>query len=627
MNNERVHKIKQLIESKNLIEALAEIDKALQQNIDLSIAEEQAYIELLYKLKADAESGVVDNVCNELNTVDTMRSTNSSVTVKVVSNSDYSSLAKATNHVGARKYIPIHQTPHDGFIYIVYTQSPDEDFSTLKGFPATNRLKALGIGQHFDSQLPDNRVAYTIMGLNNSASGDGFAVAQGLNQVIKNLYDDDHESIGVVIDFDEVTSKQNMKKLYFHMILLVTLYKIVQCSNQAIHPYFSFLFRRDADLEEFQKVLLSFRKEEKVPFVRPTDRKEQSIQLAERCLTKNQKFTDTLKSTLCVIDEENIPILLGGESGVGKSFLAKVIHEFSNRGSKPFQEINCGALNEEKLDSRLWGWKKGAFTGAHKDHAGMIERAEGGTLFLDEIDLASQGVRHSLLTFIETKEYEILGDDKTTKGDVRLIFGSNKDLKSYVNKGKMEGDFYSRISGRVIQIPPLRERIEDLDLMIDFFLARQNKKKDSFITIDEEGRDYLKSYSWPWNVRELEKTIINCFFDAYENKETVLTKEIIEKHPFENFTATRLEDYENLEELIKAFLNNWESDNGSFLDEVLAPITAKVYFDECFRNMPREEKWKNSSKLLGISGVNHNTSTLKKTYDKYEFVKEKLGLT
>jgi len=627
MNDQTVQKIEQLIKRKNLIEALAEIEHALQQSIDLSIAEEQAYIELLYKLKADAESGLVENVCNELNTVDTMRSTNSSVTVKMVSNADYSSLAKATNHVGARKHIPILQTPHDGFIYIIYSQTPDEDFSTLEGFPNSNKLTFLKTGQHFTSQLSDNRVAHTIMGLNSSSSEDALAVTQGLNQVIKNLYDDDRESIGVVIDFDEINYNPNMKKLYFHMVLLVTLYKIIQCSDQAIHPYFSFLFRRDADLEEFQKVLLSFRKEEKVPFVKSTDRKEQSIQLAERCLTKNQKFANTLKSTLCIIDEVDIPILLGGESGVGKSFLAKVIHEFSNRGSKPFQEINCGSLNEEKLDSRLWGWKKGAFTGAHKDHVGVIARAEGGTLFLDEIDLASQGVRHSLLTFIETKEYEILGDDKTTKGDVRLIFGSNKDLKSYVNKGKMEGDFYSRISGRVIQIPPLRERIEDLDLLIDFFLARQNKRKDSFITIDKEARDYLKSYSWPWNVRELEKTIINCFFEAHENKETILTKEIIEKYPFDDFTATQLDDYENLEELIKAFLNNWESSNGSFLDEVLAPITAKVYFDECFRHMPREEKWKNSMKLIGISGVNHNTSTLKTTYDKYEFVKEKLGLT
>ena len=617
--------IEQLIENNQILEALSELNEQLNKSYDLSIEEDRDEYVKLKEWREKANSLLAQGICEKVNQEDRVRSTFSSVVVRKVIPSDINSFPQASRYIGARKYDKLEETGGNPLIYILYTLNPSEEVSGYKSFPSSNRLKNFKIGDQFPVNISDSRTMHVLIGKSYSEMDERFLVTQGLTQVIDNLFSEGHENISLVVDSSNGGINSSQQRIYYHLILLVVLYKIIQYSK-GLRPFVEFLFQNEDELALFRAISVNFTKEEPVKRIKIENRLELAESFAERCLTQDSNYKKMLSSLLYILDEDDIPILIQGESGVGKSYLAKLIHEFSNRRDKPFQELNCGSLAQDKLDQKLWGWKKGSFSGSISDYEGLIKRAEGGTLFLDEIDNASAEVRLALLTFIEIKRYEVLGGKKTETGNVSLIFGSNKDLKGYIKRGKFEGDLYTRISGRVIKIPALRERVADIDLMIDRFLTDLNIKKNSMISIGNDARTFLKSYSWPWNTRELNKAMKICFFDALAFNGTTITKQIVENYPFDELLPTKIEDFENLVELIKSFLSNWDGEQGAFLDEVLAPILSKVYFDDCFKHLPREQKWKKSAELIGISGVNHNSSTLKREYDKFESIKEKLGL-
>lgn len=616
----------QLIKNNKIIEALSELDEKLNKSFDLSVEKERTQYVRLKEWQEKANSFLAQGVCEKLNKKDRVRSTESSVVVRKVVPSDINSFLQASRYIGAGRYDKLAETGMKQLIYILYTLTPSEELAGYKLFPSSDRLKKFKTGDQFPVNITDSKIMHVLIGQSASAEDDRFLVTQGLTQVIDNLFLEGYENISLVVDFTNGGINSAQKRVYYHLILLVVLYKIIQYSKD-LKPFFEFLFQNENELALFRAVSMNYTKEEPVKQVRLENRSELVESFAERCLTQDNNYKKMLSSLLYILDEDDIPILIQGESGVGKSYLARLIHEFSNRKDKPFQEVNCGTLIQEKLDQKLWGWKKGSFTGANSDYEGLVKRAEGGTLFLDEIHNATAEVRFALLTFIETKRYEVLGGKKTETGNVNLIFGSNKDLKGYIKRGKFEGDLYTRISGRVIKIPALRERVADIDMMIDRFLTDLNHNKQSMISIEKDARTFLKSYSWPWNTRELNKAMKIVFLDALASNHTTITKQMVENYPFDALLPTKMEDFENLVELIKAFLSNWDGEQGAFLDEVLAPILSKVYFDDCFKHMSKEQKWKKSSDLIGISGVNHNTSTLKREYDKFESVKVKLGLT
>jgi transcriptional regulator with PAS, ATPase and Fis domain len=204
----------------------------------------------------------------------------------------------------------------------------------------------------------------------------------------------------------------------------------------------------------------------------------------------------------------NVPVIIQGESGTGKELVAVAIHNEGPRAKKPFVPINCGALPEGLLESELFGHVKGSFTGALRDKKGRFELAHGGTLFLDEVVDLPKVLQSKLLRVLQEGTIERVGDEKTISVDVRIISAANRDLKKEVQKGNFREDLYYRIKVVPIHLPPLRERKNDIPLLVDHFLKRivKNSGKDS-IDISHESMALMMNYHWPGNVRELENAI------------------------------------------------------------------------------------------------------------------------
>src|SRR5256885_6600746 len=204
----------------------------------------------------------------------------------------------------------------------------------------------------------------------------------------------------------------------------------------------------------------------------------------------------------------NSTVLLGGESGVGKDLIARAIHEKSRRASGPFIKINSTAIPENLLESELFGYEKGAFTGAAASKPGKFELADKGTLFLDEIGDVPPAIQVKLLRVLQEREFERLGGTRTLKVDVRLVAATNRDLRAALEEGTFREDLYYRLNVVAIDIPPLREHKEDIPALANYFLehyARESAK--SVTSITPEAMKRLVAYHWPGNVRELQNVI------------------------------------------------------------------------------------------------------------------------
>ncbi|HQY20642.1 MAG TPA: sigma-54 dependent transcriptional regulator [Ignavibacteria bacterium] len=215
------------------------------------------------------------------------------------------------------------------------------------------------------------------------------------------------------------------------------------------------------------------------------------------------------------VADTDTTVLLLGETGTGKELFAQAIHESSSRKNKPFIAINCSAIPKDLQESELFGYVKGAFTGAVKDKKGYFEAADGGTIFLDEIGDMSLETQSKFLRVLETNSLTKVGDTKTTHVDVRVISATNKDLKSEIEKVNFKNDLYYRLNTFTIYLPALRERKDDLELLINNFIGNYNDKlKKNISKASEDFISGLKEYSFPGNIRELknliERAVILC---------------------------------------------------------------------------------------------------------------------
>lgn len=198
-------------------------------------------------------------------------------------------------------------------------------------------------------------------------------------------------------------------------------------------------------------------------------------------------------------------VLIQGETGTGKELFARLIHQLSPRADRPLIAVNCAAIPETLLESELFGHERGAFTGAVRRRLGRVEQAHGGTLFLDEISEIPLSIQVKLLRFLQEREFERVGGERTLKADVRIISATHQDLEAMVRQGTFREDLFYRLNVLTLRIPPLRERREDIPLLIEHFLqrfARENRK--AIEGISREARDLLVKYDYPGNVRELE---------------------------------------------------------------------------------------------------------------------------
>lgn len=222
---------------------------------------------------------------------------------------------------------------------------------------------------------------------------------------------------------------------------------------------------------------------------------------------KSKQIKDLLDITMQV-SQSDISVLIYGESGVGKDLFARAIHNFSSRSKKELINVNCGAIPEGILESELFGHKKGSFTGALDDRKGYFELADKGTLFLDELAEMPLTTQVKLLRILETGELLPLGSERTKKVDVRIIAATNKDLQVEVNSKRFRKDLYFRLKAVTLYIPPLRERREDINLMIDLFLSNYAKLHNILTPkVTKDAYELLNNYYWPGNVRELKNVI------------------------------------------------------------------------------------------------------------------------
>jgi DNA-binding NtrC family response regulator len=229
-----------------------------------------------------------------------------------------------------------------------------------------------------------------------------------------------------------------------------------------------------------------------------------SIQGRGELITHNRAMIEQLDLAARVADS-TISIIIEGESGTGKELVAHYIHKKSDRAENPFVKVNCAAIPDQLLESELFGHVKGAFTGALKDRQGRFEIADGGTIFLDEIGELSPSIQSKLLRILQTKDFERVGENITRKVNVRTISATNRNLDEALKEGSFREDLFYRLNGVRIKLPPLRERPEDIQLLIQHFLNKNKKNRD--IEITSEADKILKTYRWSGNVRELENVV------------------------------------------------------------------------------------------------------------------------
>ncbi len=236
-------------------------------------------------------------------------------------------------------------------------------------------------------------------------------------------------------------------------------------------------------------------------------------------VSQNKEMLGIFK-TLPQIAQSDSMILIEGETGTGKELMARAIHSNSDRHDKKFVAVNCGALPDTLLESELFGYKKGAFTGANHDKPGMFELADGGTIFLDEIGDTSPAFQVRLLRVLQEKEFQPLGGIKTQKMNVRVITATNKDLSHEVNEGSFRQDLFYRINVYGIKMPGLKDRMEDIPLLVDRFIKKLNTIKGKNISgIDSSAMEDLFAHNYPGNIRELENIIEHAFVLC--NEETI----------------------------------------------------------------------------------------------------------
>jgi two-component system response regulator AtoC len=259
------------------------------------------------------------------------------------------------------------------------------------------------------------------------------------------------------------------------------------------------------------EVVLALRKAEERELLR---RENQALRQE---IQKEHRFEDILAKsasmqgifrTIAKIADYKTTVLITGESGVGKELVARAVHAQSGRAGGRFVAVNCGAIPENLLESELFGHKRGAFTDAIVDRKGLFEEADGGTLFLDEIGELQLGLQVKLLRVLQEETIRRLGDTKDITINVRIVTATHRDLLAEIKAGRFREDLFYRLNVLPIHVPPLRERREDIALLVEHFMARNNARLGTRVRgLDSEARRLLFEYSWPGNVRELENTI------------------------------------------------------------------------------------------------------------------------
>lgn len=319
-----------------------------------------------------------------------------------------------------------------------------------------------------------------------------------------------HDKISIVItdqkmpDMDGLTLLRYITEKYPYIpVIIITAYGTVDRAVEAIkmgaYDYITKPFDQEELLTIVRKALQSSYYNWLEPF---------NDEFMSSTVIGTSSVMQHIFNTINKVADTPSTVLITGESGTGKELVARSIHRLSSRRDKPFVKINCTAIPKELIESELFGYEKGAFTGALNSKPGRFELADEGTIFLDEIGDIDTSVQVKLLRVLQDGEFERIGGLKTIKVNVRVICATNRDLKEALKRGLFREDLYYRLNVVNIHIPPLRERKEDIPQLVSYFINKFNRKLNKNITgITDKAMEYLISYQWPGNVRELENVI------------------------------------------------------------------------------------------------------------------------
>ena len=288
-------------------------------------------------------------------------------------------------------------------------------------------------------------------------------------------------------------------------VVIITAYGTIETAVEALKVGAIDYITKPVDLDEL--IILANRIAERRQLIQENKLLKEDLNkrgvTADKIIYKSQQMAELINLAGRVAASK-ASILIQGESGTGKELLARLIHQLSPRANKSIVLVNCGALHENLLESELFGHEKGAFTGASSRRIGRFEEADGGTLFLDEIGELSPTIQVKLLRFLQEREFQRLGSNVNLQVDVRIISATNRDLEAQVKEGSFREDLFYRLKVVTMLLPPLRERKEDLGLLIDYFINRfASENGKSIKGLTAEARDVLLKYDYPGNVREL----------------------------------------------------------------------------------------------------------------------------
>ena len=280
--------------------------------------------------------------------------------------------------------------------------------------------------------------------------------------------------------------------------------EVVRAMKDGANDYIKKPFQGDELFLKIQMVLETSQNKWELDELKTKSRAEEEYKLlfslSDR-MSKVQAIVDQVANT-------DITVLITGESGTGKDLVAKAVHKASERAGEPFIKVNCAALPRELLESELFGFEKGAFTGAHRRKYGRFEMAQNGTIFLDEISEMHMDLQSKLLHVLQEKQYYRIGGEKEVKANCRILVATNKKLEEMVDEGRFRRDLFYRINVVNIHVPPLRDRKDDVPLLVEYFLKRYAEMYNrNSVKISPRLMEMFHEYSWPGNVRELENNI------------------------------------------------------------------------------------------------------------------------
>ena len=290
-------------------------------------------------------------------------------------------------------------------------------------------------------------------------------------------------------------------------VIIMTAYSSVDAAVEAIkHGAYDYLTKP----LDFDRLRLTLERavDRKQVEERRQEVKNTKPEKAQSAILGNSASMEELLEMISYVAPTEATVLITGESGTGKELVAAELHRNSARNNGPFVKVNCAALAESLLESDLFGHEKGAFTGADKQREGKFVQAEGGTLFLDEIGETSQAMQVKMLRVLQEQELQRVGGEETIHTDARIIAATNRDLEKEVRDGNFREDLYYRLNVVTVHVPPLRERKDDVPLLVDHFVRKFSEKNRREVAgVTSECMELLSSYSWPGNVRELENAI------------------------------------------------------------------------------------------------------------------------